>query len=398
MKRKLITLLTAAVLLTSVPEISQAAVTPVPIGKINMPVNFRSGPSTDSTVYSTLQPGTSIKVLSEVSPHWLCIKVGVKTGYVSATYVDYKPLTTGSTASSTSASKSSTSSSSGTSTANSSTGSKSTSSSSNTTVSSPALASSTTVTAAAPAINNDASANVSTNAPGTGIVEKGVNFRAEPNTTSSVLRVLAAGEAFSALEQPTAAWVKIQDKNGVTGYVSTDYVSYTLPASQTAILAEVPQQTVDQVEDKPFNPPAPAFNFPTLSTGQPLDEASADRILANALALQGITQYGYGKNEAPTLFDCSSFTRYVFGLEGIDLAWGTRYQKDVGIAVERGQWQKGDLLFFSAGDPNVITHVAIYAGDNKIVHNSPSLNGITISNLDLAYWQDHYVTARRVLR
>ncbi|GGJ07824.1 C40 family peptidase [Paenibacillus hunanensis] len=398
MKRKLITLLTAAVLLTSVPEISQAAVTPVPIGKINMPVNFRSGPSTDSTVYSTLQPGTSIKVLSEVSPHWLRIKVGVKTGYVSATYVDYKPLTTGSTASSTSASKSSTSSSSGTSTANSSTGSKSTSSSSNTTVSSPALASSTTVTAAAPAINNDASANVSTNAPGTGIVEKGVNFRAEPNTTSSVLRVLAAGEAFSALEQPTAAWVKIQDKNGVTGYVSTDYVSYTLPASQTAILAEVPQQTVDQVEDKPFNPPAAAFNFPTLSTGQPLDEASADRILANALALQGITQYGYGKNEAPTLFDCSSFTRYVFGLEGIDLAWGTRYQKDVGIAVERGQWQKGDLLFFSAGDPNVITHVAIYAGDNKIVHNSPSLNGITISNLDLAYWQDHYVTARRVLR
>ncbi|WPP39553.1 SH3 domain-containing protein [Paenibacillus hunanensis] len=398
MKRKLITLLTAAVLLTSVPEISQAAVTPVPIGKINMPVNFRSGPSTDSTVYSTLQPGTSIKVLSEVSPHWLRIKVGVKTGYVSATYVDYKPLTTGSTASSTSASKSSTSSSSGTSTANSSTGSKSTSSSSNTTVSSPALASSTTVTAAAPAINNDASANVSTNAPGTGIVEKGVNFRAEPNTTSSVLRVLTAGEAFSALEQPTAAWVKIQDKNGVTGYVSTDYVSYTLPASQTAILAEVPQQTVDQVEDKPFNPPAPAFNFPTLSTGQPLDEASADRILANALALQGITQYGYGKNEAPTLFDCSSFTRYVFGLEGIDLAWGTRYQKDVGIAVERGQWQKGDLLFFSAGDPNVITHVAIYAGDNKIVHNSPSLNGITISNLDLAYWQDHYVTARRVLR
>ncbi len=398
MKRKLITLLTAAVLLTSVPEISQAAVTPVPIGKINMPVNFRSGPSTDSTVYSTLQPGTSIKVLSEVSPHWLRIKVGVKTGYVSATYVDYKPLTTGSTASSTSASKSSTSSSSGISTANSSTGSKSTSSSSNTTVSSPALASSTTVTAAAPAINNDASANVSTNAPGTGIVEKGVNFRAEPNTTSSVLRVLAAGEAFSALEQPTAAWVKMQDKNGVTGYVSTDYVSYTLPASQTAILAEVPQQTVDQVEDKPFNPPAPAFNFPTLSTGQPLDEASADRILANALALQGITQYGYGKNEAPTLFDCSSFTRYVFGLEGIDLAWGTRYQKDVGIAVERGQWQKGDLLFFSAGDPNVITHVAIYAGDNKIVHNSPSLNGITISNLDLAYWQDHYVTARRVLR
>ncbi|WP_322922427.1 SH3 domain-containing protein [Paenibacillus campi] len=425
MKRKLITLLTAAVLLTSAPEISQAAVTPVPIGKINMPVNFRSGPTIDSTVYSTLQPGTSIKILGEVSPHWLHIKVGVKMGYVSATYVDYKPLTTSSkssSASSTTGSKSSTaastdtasttgnksstatasdttSSKNSTTTSASTAGSKSntsnnTSSSSSTTVSAPALASSTPVVIANPTASNSTSAS----APGTGIVEKGVNFRAEPNTTSNVLRVLVPGEVFSALEQPTAAWVKIQDKNGITGYVSTDYVSYTLPASQTAILAEVPQDTVDQVEDKPFNPPASTFNFPTLSTGQPLDEASADRILANALALQGITQYGYGKNEAPTLFDCSSFTKYVFGLEGIDLAWGTRYQKDVGIPVERGQWQKGDLLFFSAGDPNVITHVAIYAGDNKIIHNSPSLNGITISNLDLAYWQSHYVTARRVLR
>ncbi len=391
MKRNLITLLTAAVLLTSAPEISQAAVTTVPIGKINMPVNFRSGPTTGSTVYSTLQPGTSIKVLNEVSPHWLQIKVGVKVGYVSATYVDYKPLA------SASGSKSSTSSSSSSTASKSSNA--STSSSTNTTVSSPSLASSSSVT------NTDTAASTNTtvaplvsNAPGTGIVEKGVNFRAEPNTTSTVLRVLAAGEAFSALEQPTAAWVKIQDKNGVTGYVSTDYVSYTLPASQTAILTEVPQQTVDEVDAKPFNPPAPAFNFPTLSTGQPLDEASADRIIANALSLQGITQYGFGKNEAPTLFDCSSFTRYVFGLEGIDLAWGTRYQKDVGIPVDRGQWQKGDLLFFSAGDPNVITHVGIYAGDNKLIHNSPSLNGITISNLDIAYWQDHYVTARRVLR
>ncbi|WP_411346370.1 SH3 domain-containing protein [Paenibacillus sp. WLX1005] len=399
MKRKLITLLTAAVLLTSAPDISQAAVTTVPVGKVNMPVNFRSGPNTDSSVYSTLQPGTSIKVLRQVNNYWLRVKVGVKTGYVSASYIDYKPSAEWVAAnSSTSVStKDSDTTTSGSATGNGTV----------TNASSSVVKTGSNVTASAAPTGSAPSASLPTStvitppavhAPGTGLVERGVNFRAEPTTGSAVLRVLPVGESFSALEQPSAAWIKIQDKDGITGYVSADYVSYTLPASQTAVLAEVPSQTVDEVDAQPFNPPAPSISFPSLSTGSPLDEASADRIIASALALQGVTQYGFGKNEAPTLFDCSSFTRYIFGLEGIDLAWGTRYQKDVGIEVERGQWQKGDLLFFSGGDPNVITHVGIYAGDNKLIHNSPSLNGIAISNLDLQYWVDHYVTARRILR
>lgn len=382
MKRNIITLLTAAVLLTSMPQVTSAAVTPVPVGKINLPVNFRSGPTTDSDVYSTLQPGTSIKILREVNSHWLRVKVGVKTGYVSAGYVDYKPT-------STTNSKDSINSSTTTIVTASSAYAKSSDSVSkaNTTVS--------TETTSAPA---SVSPSAVSNEPGTGVVEKGVNFRAQPTTGSPVLRVLAVGESFTALEQPSAAWVKIKDKDGVTGYVSADYVSYTLAPSETAVLNEVPAQTIDEVEDLPYNPPQPAVTMPSLATGSPLDEASADRIIASALALQGVTHYGFGKNEAPTLFDCSSFTRYIYGLEGIDLAWGTRYQKDVGIEVERGQWQKGDLLFFSGGDPSVITHVGIYAGDNKLIHNSPSLDGIAISNLDLNYWVDHYVTARRILR
>jgi len=384
MKRNIITLLTAAVLLTSTPQVTSAAVTSVPVGKINLPVNFRSGPTTDSDVYSTLQPGTSIKILREVNSHWLRVKVGVKTGYVSAGYVDYKP--------------SSNSSNNSKDTTNSSTTTIVTASSAYTKSSDSASTSNVTVSAETTSAPAAVAPSSVPNEPGTGVVEKGVNFRAQPVTGSPVLRVLPVGESFTALAQPNAAWVKIKDKDGVTGYVSTDYVSYTLPPSETAVLNEVPAQTIDEVEDLPYNPPQPAVTMPSLATGSPLDEASADRIIASALALQGVTHYGFGKNEAPTLFDCSSFTRYIYGLEGIDLAWGTRYQKDVGIEVERGQWQKGDLLFFSGGDPSVITHVGIYAGDNKLIHNSPSLDGIAISNLDLNYWVDHYVTARRILR
>lgn len=384
MKRNLITLVTAAMLLTSTPQMMEAATTTVPVGKVNLPVNFRSGPTPDSTVYGTLQPGTNIKILREVNSYWLRVKVGVKTGYVSASYINYTPTPKESSsvsAPSTANTVSSQEQSSKLQTA------KDTTTTPTITQASAPAPTSTPVTPIPR--NND---------PGTGIVERGVNFRSQPTTGSDVLRVLPVGETFKALEQPSVSWIKIKDNTGTVGYVSTDYVSYTLPASATPVLTSLPVDAIPEVDDIPFQPPVTVTPPPTLATGSPLDEATADLILGSALALQGITHYGYGKNEAPTLFDCSSFTRYVFGQAGIDLAWGTQYQKNVGIEVERGQWQKGDLLFFSGGDPNVISHVGIYAGDNKLVHNSVSLDGIAISNLDLDYWVKHYVTARRVLQ
>ncbi|MGV7116434.1 C40 family peptidase [Paenibacillus kyungheensis] len=388
MKRNLITLVTAAVLLTSTPQMMEAATTPVPVGKVNLPVNFRSGPTPDSTVYGTLQPGTNIKILREVNSYWLRVKVGVKTGYVSASYINYTPKPKESNPVSTSPASNTVSS-------------QEQSSKLQTAKDTPSTPTITQASAPAPApapTSTPVTPIPRTNDPGTGIVERGVNFRAEPTTGSDVLRVLPVGETFKALEQPSVSWIKIKDSTGTVGYVSTDYVSYTLPASATPVLTSLPVDAIPEVDDTPFQPPVTVTPPPTLATGSPLDEATADLILGSALALQGITHYGYGKNEAPTLFDCSSFTRYVFGQAGIDLAWGTQYQKNVGIEVERGQWQKGDLLFFSGGDPNVISHVGIYAGDNKLVHNSVSLDGIAISNLDLDYWVKHYVTARRVLQ
>lgn len=386
MKRNLITLVTAAVLLTSTPQMMEAAATPVPVGKVNLPVNFRSGPSADSTVYGTLQPGTNIKILREVNSYWLRVKVGVKTGYVSASYINYTPKPADAETISTPTTSTNTVSSQ-----------EQSSSKLQTPKDTPTI-----TQASAPASVSPSTPPVTTvprtNDPGTGIIERGVNFRAEPKTGSAVLRVMPVGETFKALEQPSASWIKIKDNTGTIGYVSTDYVSYTLPASATPVLTSLPVDAIPEVDDVPFQPPVTVTPPPTLATGSPLDEATADLILGSALALQGITHYGYGKNEAPTLFDCSSFTRYVFAQAGIDLAWGTQYQKNVGIEVERGQWQKGDLLFFSGGDPNVISHVGIYAGDNKLVHNSVSLDGIAISNLDLDYWVKHYVTARRVLQ
>lgn len=113
------------------------------------------------------------------------------------------------------------------------------------------------------------------------------------------------------------------------------------------------------------------------------------------------TPYQYG---APTnttkVFDCSSFTKYVFGKNGIYLPRTSKQQATVGTYVPKSQLRKGDLVFFStrASGKGNIGHVGIYAGDGKILHTYKPGVGVTHSNINSDWWSSHYITARRVIK
>ncbi|GAA3405612.1 C40 family peptidase [Paenibacillus hodogayensis] len=201
----------------------------------------------------------------------------------------------------------------------------------------------------------------------TGTVERGVNFRSAPSTNSSVYQLIHAGSKVEILNQVNSYWYQIS-YNGKTGYVSSDYVRSS--GSTT-----------------PGTP----------SGGSPSANAKADRIIAHAQALKGVVHYSFGVNKPTSVMDCSAFTKYVFGLEGVSLKWGTRYQKDAGSYVAKGNLKKGDLVFFWTGTSGTISHVGIYIGNGQFIHNSPSFNGVGTSSLTSGYWSDHYITARRVL-
>jgi len=377
MKRTFFSLLAASTLVMTLPAIADAAP-----GKVDRPVNLRSAPSaSEGSVYRTLQPGTKLEVLDGSNTYWLKVQVAGKTGYVSSSYVTYTQPSAAAPKAAASATTQSASS-------------NQKSSSSVKQASAPAAPSNVK-----PAVEKPVSSPAFT--AGSGVVTKNVNFRSEPVSGSDVYRVLSAGENFTAVELTNSAWLKITDNSGVTGYVSTGYVTYTLsgvtsfapPAAEVPVTTPAPPVSVPSVQPE-ISTPAPS----DIPTGNAITPDTADRVIENALALQGITRYGFGKSEAPILFDCSSFTRYVFGLEGVSLPFGTAYQKDIGIAVEKDQWQKGDLLFFWSSVPGLIGHVGIYDGNGNLVHNSASKDGVAISPLDLKYWQDHYVSARRVLQ
>jgi murein DD-endopeptidase / murein LD-carboxypeptidase len=113
------------------------------------------------------------------------------------------------------------------------------------------------------------------------------------------------------------------------------------------------------------------------------------------------TPYEYGAQYGVTrTFDCSSFVKWVYR-NYVTLPRSSSDQSEVGTWVSRSNLRKGDLVFFrsygSSKYSTKITHVAIYAGDGKILHTYGS-GGVRYSDLNSGSWSERYVKAKRVLK
>lgn len=123
----------------------------------------------------------------------------------------------------------------------------------------------------------------------------------------------------------------------------------------------------------------------------------ADKIITLGKKYLGV-KYRFGAPSGTTsVFDCSSFTQYIFGKNGVKLPRVSSSQASKGAKVAKANLKKGDLVFFKTSRTgSKIGHVAVYIGSNKILHTYGK-PGVTITNLNSSYWKSHYVTARRVL-
>lgn len=71
--------------------------------------------------------------------------------------------------------------------------------------------------------------------------------------------------------------------------------------------------------------------------------------------------------------DCSGFTQGVYSAFGISIPRSSYAQSEGGTAVSYDQIQAGDIIYYGG-------HVAIYIGNDKIVHASTASTGIKISS------------------
>lgn len=138
--------------------------------------------------------------------------------------------------------------------------------------------------------------------------------------------------------------------------------------------------------------------IPAAQTTHAYSLSKANSIISLGARYLG-TPYVFGASTKTTrVFDCSSFTKYVYGKKGIYLPRVSRDQAKRGYYVSRKNLKKGDLVFFYVNNRNRIAHVAIYAGNGRILHTYKRGIGVTYSKLSSKYWSSHYVTARRVIK
>ncbi|MFE5300269.1 NlpC/P60 family protein [Streptomyces sp. NPDC056632] len=82
----------------------------------------------------------------------------------------------------------------------------------------------------------------------------------------------------------------------------------------------------------------------------------------NAAATQLGKPYVSGA-EGPNSYDCSGLTQWSYRQAGVRISRTTYTQQNDGVKIGRSQLKPGDLVFF-----NGLSHVALYAGNNTILH------------------------------
>lgn len=131
----------------------------------------------------------------------------------------------------------------------------------------------------------------------------------------------------------------------------------------------------------------------------PSNAPPASRVLGEAEEYLGVP-YRWGGSTPSEGFDCSGYVRWVYGRQGVRLPRTSREQAHAGqgVTARLGSLRAGDLMLFADAD-RPISHVAIYAGDGRIIHSSSSGRGVRYDELDTRRGQwfvQHLVAARRL--
>jgi cell wall-associated NlpC family hydrolase len=164
----------------------------------------------------------------------------------------------------------------------------------------------------------------------------------------------------------------------------------------TTIIANIPAESPNS-DGRPSRPaPSPAGRHRIPASPPPSPEV-AD-LLRTADAYIGV-RYVWGGNTPGEGFDCSGFTKYIFAKYHVALPRTSREQARVGRAIpaDFSALRPGDLMLF-AGPGEAISHVAIYAGDGRIIHSSISNRGVEYTDLNAGgdWYFTYFVAARRV--
>lgn len=177
----------------------------------------------------------------------------------------------------------------------------------------------------------------------------GLNVRTEPNTESAVLTQVLEDEELEYLET-LGKWIKVGIDNH-EAYVCAEYVT---------------------IEEKLKT----AITMTELRYGVGVSDVRVE-LVEYAKQFLG-NPYVWGGTSLTKGADCSGFVLSIFKNYGVTLPHYSGSQANCGTKISFDEIQPGDLIFYN-NDNGVIGHVAIYIGNNQIIHASSPSTGIKIS-------------------
>lgn len=198
----------------------------------------------------------------------------------------------------------------------------------------------------------------------------------------------------------TSAPSKTNTKSGSGNAVFLDDISVT-PGSKSTVVSE--------------SSPSTKTYGPSVNTNKNFDDANASQMQIKYASLLNVSieeltntkllfniEYWWGTKyclggSTEDCTDCSAFTQNLMrDVYAINIPRTAHEQYNSSEHIKIKKLQQGDLVFFE-NSRHTVTHVGMYVANNKFVHASVS-SGVTISDLDDAYWKKRYKGAGRVLK
>lgn len=177
------------------------------------------------------------------------------------------------------------------------------------------------------------------------------------NKSENEQNIVLSNELFSMIE--------LKSKNDIT-------------IEMLSLPAELLSNEQEETEENNNNAEVYSISLEVEENSIPYNEIISNQVVNYALQFVG-NPYVYGGNSLTNGTDCSGFTKLILDNYGIWLPRTAFDQSYSGTSVGLDNIMPGDLVF--SGYDGVVGHVAIYIGDNQLVHALNSNVGIVVTDL-----------------